>query len=752
MAVQTLPFSRPLMAKVPPTAAIACPTSSYRPAAKADGDDDATCIIEAFLGNLEFGGRADKDIAAAARHVDAHADATISSAILDAPTQENPATAMIAAHPAEGEIVAKIADAHAAAPPDIDATATFALEDAVDTREGKLLVLGKSTRSRPLAGTAHPGHPMQPRAHQQPLANQTTQVVESTTAPGEPMTAPSQPTPLRHAFCGAPSFARHPSCQPSPTAADCTLPCSPALAHPPLEAYSHRGGLAFREANRKVSTCYLTFLFLQKIKIWLSTYPREIFGGRLVRGVLRYLSNRKEFTSRRGIHQDVSAALKTLWLLYEANKLEHLLPYNEFYSKEISETADFFEEYLKWQQGKDDQTLVSFCQVPFILTPRAKSKILQVEADIWKNKIMKEAIWKQLTGDSFSYPFLVLTVRRAHLIHDTLGQLNVDKINYKKPLKVMFEGEEGVDEGGITKEFFQLLCRELFNVDYGMFTYNEEMRNFWFNSNSMESESTFELVGIILGLGIYNNVILDVHLPLVVYKKLLGLKPQLSDINDLQPQLAKSLQQLLDYDGDVENTFSLTFQVAYDYFGEIKTYDLQPDGGELPVTNENKEKYVELYVQYLLEDSIKNQFVPFNKGFQQVCGGDALQLCHYEELELIICGLPHFDFEALEKVTVYHGGYTKDSNIVKWFWKLVKEMTLEEKKSLLFFTTGNDRAPVGGLGSLQFIIQRNDGETDRLPTAHTCFNVLLLPEYKSKEKLENRLKLAISNATGFGLQ
>ncbi|MCO5552190.1 hypothetical protein L7F22_005702 [Adiantum nelumboides] len=138
--------------------------------------------------------------------------------------------------------------------------------------------------------------------------------------------------------------------------------------------------------------------------------------------------------------------------------------------------------------------------------------------------------------------------------------------------------------------------------------------------------------------------------------------------------------------------------------------------------------YVELYVQYLLEDSIKNQFVPFNKGFQQVCGGDALQLCHYEELELIICGLPHFDFEALEKVTIYHGGYTKDSNIVKWFWKLVKETSLEEKKSLLFFTTGNDRAPVGGLGSLQFIIQRNDGETDRLPTAHTCFNVLLLPE------------------------
>eukprot|EP00250_Pteridium_aquilinum_P009615 c18799_g2_i1 orf=632-2554(-) len=493
----------------------------------------------------------------------------------------------------------------------------------------------------------------------------------------------------------------------------------------------------------------------RKITIWLSTYPREVFGGRFVRGVLRYLSNRQEFASRRGIQQDVAAAIKTLWFLHEANKMDQLILYNEFYSKEISENSDLYDEYLKWQHcnyEKNLLALVSFCQVPFILTPQAKSKILQVEADFRKRKMVQVSFFQHLSGDILASPFLILRVRRSHLIHDTLGQLNVDRINYMKPLKVVFEGEEGVDEGGVTKEFFQLLCRDLFNVDYGMFSYNDETRNFWFNPNSMESKDTFELVGIILGLGIYNNVILDVHLPLVVYKKLLGLRPELKDLNDLQPQLARSLQQLLDFDGDVENTFSLTFQITYDYFGEMKTYDLQPGGGDLMVTRENVEKYVELYVNYILEESIKDQFSSFNKGFQQVCGDHALQLFHFEELELLICGLPHFDFEALERVTIYHGGYTKDSKIIQWFWELVKDMPLEEKKALLFFTTGNDRAPVGGLGSLQFIIQRNDGETDRLPTAHTCFNILLLPEYKSKEKLENRLNLAISNSIGFGLQ
>ncbi|KAH7441352.1 hypothetical protein KP509_03G034500 [Ceratopteris richardii] len=499
----------------------------------------------------------------------------------------------------------------------------------------------------------------------------------------------------------------------------------------------------------------LTFLDGRKITFWLSTYPRDIFGGRFVRGVLRYLSNRKEFTRSGSIPHDVAAALKTLWYLYEANKMEPHLLYSEFYSKEISESVDLLEEYLKWSHAKYDKdlnTLVSFCQVPFILSPQAKSKILQVEAEMIKNQVVQASILQHLSGNLFAFPFLVLRVRRDHLIQDTLVQLNVERIDYLKPLKVIFEGEEGIDQGGVTKEFFQLLCRELFNVDYGMFTYEEETRNFWFNPNSMESEETFELVGIILGLGIYNNVILDVHLPLVVYKKVLNIKPLLHDLNDLQPQLGKSLQQLLDYEGDVEETFSLTFQITYDYFGEMKTYDLQPGGGNVPVTNENREKYTELYVKYLLEDSIKDQFQSFNKGFQQVCGHHALQLFHYEELELLICGLPHFDFDALEKVTVYQGGYTKDTGVVKWFWELVKDMPLEEKKALLFFTTGNDRAPVGGLGCLPFIIQRNGGETDRLPTAHTCFNVLLLPEYNSKNKLENRLKLAISNSIGFGLQ
>lgn len=82
--------------------------------------------------------------------------------------------------------------------------------------------------------------------------------------------------------------------------------------------------------------------------------------------------------------------------------------------------------------------------------------------------------------------------------------------------------EPGVDEGGLQKEFFQLIIRQIFDVNYGMFLYNEETRVFWFNTHSFEPNIKFELIGSILGLAIYNSVILDIHFPLIIYKKLLN--------------------------------------------------------------------------------------------------------------------------------------------------------------------------------------------------------------------------------------
>ena len=90
--------------------------------------------------------------------------------------------------------------------------------------------------------------------------------------------------------------------------------------------------------------------------------------------------------------------------------------------------------------------------------------------------------------------------------------------------------------------------------------------------------------------------------------------------------------------------------------------------------------------------------------------------------------------------------------MVQWLWQVVGELNAEERKHFLKFFTGSDRAPIGGLGNLRALIQRDGPDSNRLPTSHTCFNSLLLPSYRSKEKLADRLKLAILNSEGFGLE
>jgi ubiquitin-protein ligase E3 A len=158
-----------------------------------------------------------------------------------------------------------------------------------------------------------------------------------------------------------------------------------------------------------------------------------------------------------------------------------------------------------------------------------------------------------------------------------------------------------------------------------------------------------------------------------------------------------------------------------------------------------------LYADFLLNKSVTQQFNAFRRGFHLVAIETPIEFwMRPRELEELICGSKSYDFDALENQTVYDG-YTTTSSVVRWFWQIVHEKLNEtERRQLLQFITGSDRVPVGGLGKMKLFITRQGPDTDKLPCAQTCFNVLLLPEYSTRERLEERLRLAISYAKGFG--
>ncbi|KAJ3055483.1 putative E3 ubiquitin-protein ligase HTD2 [Rhizophlyctis rosea] len=282
--------------------------------------------------------------------------------------------------------------------------------------------------------------------------------------------------------------------------------------------------------------------------------------------------------------------------------------------------------------------------------------------------------------------------------------------------------------------------------------------------------------GQLISLAIYNNILLNINFPLALYKKLLDEPVDLKDLEELDPQLYKGLSALLTFDGDVATTFSRTLQLEVETLGGKLEIELVAGGKEKVVDESNRDggchclnapkrpnhgvvtafldtaEFVDLYADYIFTKSCHHAFQAFKKGFDSVLQqGNAIELFQAEELQNIVCGCPELDFAALEKNTQYEG-FDGDTPVVRNFWEIIHELTEVEKKRFLFFTTGSDRVPVGGLGSLSFTIARNGGDCDRLPTSHTCYNVLLLNEYAGKEKLRERLLKALENSNcGFFL-
>ena len=136
---------------------------------------------------------------------------------------------------------------------------------------------------------------------------------------------------------------------------------------------------------------------------------------------------------------------------------------------------------------------------------------------------------------------LKFNINRDNILEEALSIIIKWQDKLKYSLKIKFIGEEAEDEGGVRREFFMLIIRQIFDANYGMFIYNEKTKLFWFNCNCFESTIQYQLIGTILGLALFNGVILDIKFPIALYKKLLGIKPCLNDLKEYDPELYNNL-------------------------------------------------------------------------------------------------------------------------------------------------------------------------------------------------------------------
>lgn len=493
--------------------------------------------------------------------------------------------------------------------------------------------------------------------------------------------------------------------------------------------------------------------FIQKVKAkfilkqWLSILNTNILS-RVLNSLNDYLSMLVS-KSENLYSNEIIETIKAIKIVMLASTRSKTLTFEQFNNYEINQKIDLDAEFSLFQKKKYLSKISSldakkiWCYTKsalFLLNAEMKTKFISI---ISKHKLIKGFIHRARFTESDL--FFSLNVSREKVLDDTFERifgLENPKVELKKKLRVTFENEPAIDEGGVQREFFDVIINQI--VDKKVNLFDQKQSFYWFNKDATDSKSLdlFKLVGIIVGMGIYNGNLVNLRFPTILYKKLKGQTVGFNDLKELDSEVYNSLQNILSYEGDVESLF-LPFA-----YGDVQFSDDE----EKLVTNDNREEFVNCVTNYILNTSIEKQFEQFKQGFIQCAGKIVLSLFRPEELVLLVSGRDELNFYALMKATKYNDGYNQDSPTVRTFWRIVfTRLSEEEKKKLLFFVTASPRAPIGGLGAVPFVISR-DGDKNHLPTSHTCFFMLVLPDEPDEEKLYQKILIAIQNSEGFAFK
>ncbi|CAH0563781.1 unnamed protein product [Brassicogethes aeneus] len=333
----------------------------------------------------------------------------------------------------------------------------------------------------------------------------------------------------------------------------------------------------------------------------------------------------------------------------------------------------------------------------------------------------------------------------------------------RKRLMVKFRGEEGLDYGGVAREWLHLLSREMLNPQYGLFQYSrDDHYTLQINPDSSVNPvhlSYFHFVGRILGVAVFHNHQLEGGFTLPFYKQLLNKPIILQDIEGVDPELHRSLTWMLE--NNIDGVLDTTFSVENNSFGAVKVHELKPGGASISVTEDNKREYVRLYVNYRFMRGIEQQFLALQKGFAELIPPASLRPFDERELELVISGIGSIDVADWRAHTrLKH--CAADTPVVQWFWQAVESYSEEMRARLLQFVTGSSRVPLQGFKALQgstgaagprlFTIHCVEVPPQNLPKAHTCFNRIDIPPYDTYQVLLDKLTQAVEETCGFAVE
>ncbi len=386
---------------------------------------------------------------------------------------------------------------------------------------------------------------------------------------------------------------------------------------------------------------------------------------------------------------------------------------------------------------------------------------------------MEKQLWFLNKLDKLQVPYSVgcvrMEIRRAQCLLDTLvlvGGLN--SFDMHKWWRVQFANEAGLDAGGLQREWFGLVVEGLFDPSTGLLTSPSGDGNsgvYHISPTSGDAQPDhlryFRLAGRILGKALMEQHTVGASLSLPLRKQILNLPITFSDLEFVDPALYRSLLYVKTCAPNDVGALDLDFTVAYPLSrGGVRTYELKPGGADIAVTAENREEYLQLVLSNRMLTSIESQVQWLLRGFYEIVPPDLLSVFDYQELDLLLCGLPEIDVEDWRSHTEYLGVYSSKHRNIHYFWNFVEECDAEDRARLLQFITGASRLPPQGFKALisndgnhrRFNIQSISKRESMYPRSHTCFNKLDLPVYSSQQEMNAYMSVCLGEVYGFTME
>lgn len=408
--------------------------------------------------------------------------------------------------------------------------------------------------------------------------------------------------------------------------------------------------------------------------------------------------------------------------------------------------------------SKDRNTIAAtfFC---FLLQRIGGSETFQDKQTFFNHEV------RQLHARRAHTP-MPLKIDRSRLLQDSYKTTKgFDLGDWCRLFEVSFIGEEGLDWGGLRREWFELLSSELFDpAKSGLFMKLSSSSQSMVHPNPRRRVDLkmkyYEFAGKVVGKCLYESSLGRPYRQLVKARfsrsflaQLIGLRVNYKYFETDDPELYTAKIKYIEENeiDDMEMTF---VEEEYNDNGQLaRTVELIPGGTNIKVNNKNKLQYLDALAQYRLANSVKDEVEYFLRGLNELIPDNLLSIFDEYELELLMCGMGTYslaDFKNHHTVCAPSPSFNK---VLDWFWTVVAGFTDEQMARLLQFTTGCSQLPPGGFGELNPKIQLSPlHRLNALPIAHTCFNQLCLPNCDNIEVFHKNLLTAITEGSqGFGM-